>query len=73
MAKKKQATVPVKTGWANRGRRYDEACEQCGKIGEVDNDTGLCRSCGEEPSRAIIEARLIQLENIRTAYQEPGD
>lgn len=31
--------------WGARGVRYDEACENCGKVREVDNDTGLCQKC----------------------------
>jgi hypothetical protein len=37
--------TPVATGWGARGTRYDEECELCGREGEVDNRTGLCRSC----------------------------
>jgi hypothetical protein len=31
--------------WGSGGVRYDEACDRCGRIGEVDNTTGLCRRC----------------------------
>lgn len=37
---------PPPPRWGARGVRYDEACERCGREGEVDNTTGLCRRCG---------------------------
>lgn len=35
--------------WAQGGVRYDEACDQCHRISEVDNDTGLCQRCYGAP------------------------
>lgn len=40
--------------WAEGGVRYDEACDQCGKTSEVDNDTGLCQRCYGAP-RTIFD------------------
>jgi hypothetical protein len=31
--------------WGAHGTRYDEGCEGCGRTGDVDNATGLCRNC----------------------------
>lgn len=31
--------------WGAVGIRYDEECDKCGKIGEVDNSTGICEKC----------------------------
>jgi hypothetical protein len=37
-----KATPPK---WGASGIRYDEACDRCGREGEVDNTSGLCRRC----------------------------
>jgi ribosomal protein S14 len=31
--------------WGASGTRFDEACDRCGREGEVDNVSGLCRRC----------------------------
>lgn len=43
-----QHKLPVtpKRKWGAHGTRYDEGCERCGRIGEVDNSSGLCARCG---------------------------
>jgi hypothetical protein len=38
----RKATPPK---WGASGTRFDEACDRCGREGEVDNDTGRCRRC----------------------------
>jgi hypothetical protein len=38
----KPTPTPVSWKWGARGTRYDEACEHCGKISEVDNVHGCC-------------------------------
>lgn len=37
---------PARRAWGAGGVRYDEACGRCGRVGEVDNDTGLCARHG---------------------------
>ena len=39
------AAQPERPSWAARGIRYDEACDRCGTVGEVDNATDCCRGC----------------------------
>lgn len=34
--------------WGQRGIRYDEHCDACHRIAEVDNETGLCEHCGAD-------------------------
>ena len=34
------------TRWGSSGTRYDEECDRCHRETQVDNDTGMCRSCG---------------------------
>lgn len=36
----------TKKRWGSSGIRWDEDCERCGRTGQVDNNTGLCRKCG---------------------------
>lgn len=31
--------------WGSRGTRYDEACDNCGVVTEIDNNTDRCRRC----------------------------
>jgi hypothetical protein len=41
-----KATAPRR--WGASGKRYDEACDRCGRESEVDNSTGLCRRCSSD-------------------------
>jgi len=44
----KSWTVTEAGTWGQRGIRYDEHCDHCHRIGEVDNETGLCEHCGAD-------------------------
>ena len=37
--------IKTKTGWGATGTRYDEICDSCGEMSEIDNNNDLCRSC----------------------------
>jgi hypothetical protein len=39
------ASVVTRRDFGMHGIRYDEACDNCGRITEVDNSTGRCRRC----------------------------
>jgi hypothetical protein len=41
-----QTIAKPKRAWGSSGIRYDEDCERCGRNGQVDNDSGLCKRCG---------------------------
>jgi len=36
---------PIRRAWGAAGIRYDEACEACHRVTEIDNDTDRCRRC----------------------------
>jgi len=44
---KKEAKIPQDSvkAWGQSGVRYDEACEGCKTVSEIDNNTALCRKC----------------------------
>lgn len=39
------ATDRAARPWGTGGVRYDEACERCGRVSEVDNTSGVCQRC----------------------------
>jgi hypothetical protein len=40
--------------WGQRGKRYDEECDKCRRVTEVDNLTGLCRKCFNRMDRQAV-------------------
>lgn len=39
------APDPTRPFWGASGVRYDEACDGCGRVTEIDNRTDVCRRC----------------------------
>lgn len=40
------ANPAPRRAWGAGGVRYNERCARCRKVGDIDNDTELCQSCG---------------------------
>lgn len=47
LAAEPHAPEPAPHRWGSRGVRYDERCPRCRRTTEVDNETDLCRACGD--------------------------
>ena len=44
-AAQRMGALAPRDAFGAHGIRYDEECNHCGREGEVDNDSSLCRRC----------------------------
>lgn len=58
--------------WGKSGTRYDESCESCWSVGEVDNNTGLCASCGGGNNSKPVVYCYAYLGEIKVAQPVPS-